>query len=80
MSLAISAVIPSPSAEVALDMTWETHRRFQHGAFSQPCPTCRIQAGEWCRARRSLCPARRELHRQAQQATALVPLLVGRAR
>ncbi|KOX28644.1 hypothetical protein ADL06_13600 [Streptomyces sp. NRRL F-6491] len=46
-----------------LDATYETHRRFRHGAFAEPCPTCHVPAGELCLTRRSVHTARRLAHR-----------------
>ncbi|MEV4949768.1 hypothetical protein [Streptomyces sp. NPDC053755] len=54
----------SPSAlDAMLDAAYETHRRFRHGAFAEPCPTCHVPAGELCLARRSVHAARRLAHR-----------------
>ncbi|MFJ4871455.1 hypothetical protein [Streptomyces sp. NPDC088757] len=57
------AVLPSSALDAMLDATYETHRRFRHGAFAEPCPTCRVPAGELCLTRRSVHAARRLAHR-----------------
>lgn len=77
---ALAIVIPSPAADAAHDAAHEVHRRFRHGVYSVPCETCRAPEGELCLARRSVHPARRARYRESQQATTLLPLLVGRAR
>ncbi|MFF5787928.1 hypothetical protein ACFY8P_23550 [Streptomyces sp. NPDC012693] len=59
-----ASVAVSPSAlDAMLDAAYETHRRFRHGAFAEPCPTCHVPAGELCLARRSVHAARRQAHR-----------------
>ncbi|MGW3627793.1 zinc finger domain-containing protein [Streptomyces sp. NPDC000880] len=80
MIAALSVLIPSPAADAAHDAAHETHRRFRHGVYSVPCTACHVKAGELCLARRAVHPARRDLYRQDQQATMLVPLLVARTR
>ncbi|MEV7673085.1 hypothetical protein ACWDNT_12715 [Streptomyces sp. NPDC000963] len=57
------AALPSSAFDAMLDATYETHRRFQHGAFAEPCPTCHVSAGEFCLTRRSVHAARRLAHR-----------------
>lgn len=76
----LSAVIPAPAADAAHDAAHATAARFKHGAYSVPCSTCHVPAGELCLARRSVHAARRNLYRQDAKSTGLVPLLVGRAR
>ncbi|MEV6570174.1 hypothetical protein [Streptomyces sp. NPDC051577] len=76
MTAAMSAVLPSPSAlDAMLDATYETHRRFRHGAFAERCPTCHVSAGELCLARRSVHVARRQAHRARVAQAAPTPLL-----
>ncbi|MFC8173949.1 hypothetical protein ACFUJ0_14415 [Streptomyces sp. NPDC057242] len=58
-----SAGLPPSALDAMLDATYETHRRFRHGAFGEPCPTCHVPAGELCLARRSVHTARRMAHR-----------------
>ncbi|MGW4726112.1 hypothetical protein [Streptomyces sp. S1] len=59
-----ASVAPPPSAlDAMLDAAYETHRRFRHGAFAEPCPTCHVPAGELCLTRRSVHAARRLAHR-----------------
>ncbi|CAM5236798.1 zinc finger domain-containing protein [Streptomyces griseomycini] len=76
----LSAVIPSPAADAAHDAAHETAARFQHGAYSVPCPECHVPAGVLCLARRNVHAARRNAYRQNPKPTGLVPLLVGRVR
>lgn len=76
----LSAFVPSPAADAAHDAAHETAARFRHGAYSVPCPTCHVPAGQLCLARRSIHSARRDLYLQNPQPAGLVPLLVGRAR
>ncbi|QOV40187.1 hypothetical protein IM697_18370 [Streptomyces ferrugineus] len=76
----LSAVIPSPAADAAHEAAHETAARFWQGAYSVACPTCHVQAGELCLARRSIHAARRSLYLQNPKTTGLVPLLVGRVR
>lgn len=79
MSL-LSAILPSPAADAAHDAAHETAARFQHGAYSVPCPECHVPAGVLCLARRNVHAARRTLYRQSPKTAGLVPLLVGRSR
>ncbi|MFB7037581.1 MULTISPECIES: hypothetical protein [unclassified Streptomyces] len=58
-----SAALPPSALDAMLDAAYETHRRFRHGAFAEPCPTCHVPAGELCLARRSVHVARRLAHR-----------------
>ncbi|MFE5512668.1 hypothetical protein ACFQ9J_19135 [Streptomyces sp. NPDC056529] len=58
-----SAGLPPSALDAMLDAAYETHRRFRHGAFAEPCPTCHVPAGELCLARRSVHAARRLAHR-----------------
>lgn len=78
--MSLSAVIPSPAADAAHDAAHATAARFRHGAYSVPCSTCHVPAGELCLARRTVHAARRSLYRQNPMRTGLVPLLAGRAR
>ncbi|WP_327308524.1 hypothetical protein OG730_37840 [Streptomyces sp. NBC_01298] len=55
--------LPHSALDAMLDAAYETHRRFRHGAFAEPCPTCHVSAGELCLARRSVHAARRLAHR-----------------
>ncbi|MBT2468988.1 hypothetical protein J7E97_14180 [Streptomyces sp. ISL-66] len=55
--------LPPSALDAMLDAAYETHRRFRHGAFAEPCPTCHVSAGELCLARRSVHAARRLAHR-----------------
>lgn len=55
--------LPHSALDTMLDAAYETHRRFRHGAFAEPCPTCHVSAGELCLARRSVHAARRLAHR-----------------
>lgn len=71
-------LLPSPAGDAAHDAAHTTAARFRHGAYSEPCPTCHVPAGELCRARRAVHTARREVYRRKHRDTALVPLLVGR--
>ncbi|MGW9369615.1 zinc finger domain-containing protein [Streptomyces xanthophaeus] len=57
-----------------LDAAYETNRRFRHGAFAEPCPTCHVPPGELCLARRSVHAARRLAHRARGTQTELIPL------
>ncbi|MEU3281631.1 zinc finger domain-containing protein [Streptomyces antibioticus] len=75
-----SVLIPSLAADAAHDAAHQTHAQFRHGVYSVPCETCHVPAGELCLARRTVHPARRDLYRKNQEATTLVPLLVGRVR
>ncbi|WP_407835804.1 hypothetical protein ACE1OC_03840 [Streptomyces sp. DSM 116496] len=59
----IAVGLPNSALDAMLDAAYETHRRFRHGAFSEPCPTCHVSAGELCLARRSVHAARRLAHR-----------------
>lgn len=59
----IATVLPHSALDAMLDAAYETHRRFRHGAFAEPCPTCHVSAGELCLARRSVHAARRLAHR-----------------
>ncbi|MEU2118005.1 hypothetical protein ABZ567_20730 [Streptomyces sp. NPDC016459] len=58
-----SVAVPPSALDAMLDAAYETHRRFCHGAFAEPCPTCHVAAGELCLARRSVHAARRLAHR-----------------
>ncbi|MFJ7130979.1 hypothetical protein [Streptomyces sp. NPDC098101] len=58
-----SGALPASALEAMLDAAYETHRRFRHGAFAEPCPTCHVPAGELCLTRRSVHAARRLAHR-----------------
>ncbi|MFD3333142.1 hypothetical protein ACFWV1_10900 [Streptomyces sp. NPDC058700] len=58
-----SVAVPPSALDAMLDAAYETHRRFWHGAFAEPCPTCHVSAGELCLARRSVHAARRLAHR-----------------
>ncbi|MFJ5934081.1 hypothetical protein [Streptomyces sp. NPDC093071] len=58
-----SVALPPSALDAMLDATYETHRRFRHGAFAEPCPTCHVPAGELCLTRRSVHAARRLAHR-----------------
>jgi hypothetical protein len=71
---------PSPAADAIHDAAHTTHARFRHGVYSVECHTCHVPAGVLCLARRNVHPARHELYRKRQKATALVPLLAGRVR
>ncbi|MGW1940708.1 zinc finger domain-containing protein [Streptomyces goshikiensis] len=57
-----------------MDIAYETHRQFRHGAFAEACPTCHVPAGELCLARRSVHAARRRAHRARSEPT-MVPLM-----
>ncbi|MFD6891867.1 hypothetical protein [Streptomyces sp. NPDC059957] len=59
----IAVGLPHSALDAMLDAAYETHRRFRHGAFAEPCPTCHVSAGELCLARRSVHAARRLAHR-----------------
>ncbi|MGJ7414594.1 hypothetical protein AB9128_01870 [Streptomyces cinereoruber] len=58
-----SVGLPPSALDAMLDATYETHRRFRHGAFAEACPTCHVPAGELCLTRRSVHAARRLAHR-----------------
>lgn len=75
-----STVITSPAADAAHDAAHETAARFQHGAYSVPCPECHVPAGVLCLARRNVHAARRSLYLQSSKSLGLASLLVGRAR
>lgn len=66
---------PLTGVDAMLDATYETHRRFRHGVFAEPCPTCHVPAGELCLARRSVHAARRRAHRARLEQTGPLPLL-----
>ncbi|MEU9297908.1 hypothetical protein [Streptomyces sp. NPDC048266] len=68
-----SAAFPPSALDAMLDAAYETHRRFRHGPFAEPCPTCHVPAGELCLARRSVHAARRQAHRVRTVQTQLVP-------
>ncbi|MFG2986212.1 hypothetical protein ACGFYQ_34010 [Streptomyces sp. NPDC048258] len=77
----ISKVIrPLTGVDAMLDAAYETHRRFRHGPFAEPCPTCHVPAGELCLARRSVHAARRRAYRARLERTELVPLLAAEVR
>ncbi|WP_436844261.1 zinc finger domain-containing protein [Streptomyces subrutilus] len=70
----ISAVLPHSALDAMLDAAYETNRRFRHGAFAEPCPTCHVSPGELCLARRSVHAARRLAHRARVAQTSVTPL------
>ncbi|MEE1751402.1 zinc finger domain-containing protein [Streptomyces sp. SP18CS02] len=84
----IPASVPSRKPEgtggaildATLDGIYETLRLYRHGAFSVPCPSCHVPAGELCRARRSVHNERRRAHRAHLEGTTLVPLLAAPVR
>lgn len=76
----IAAFPQSRAADAAHDAAHATQARFRHGAYSVPCATCHVPAGELCLARRTVHAARRTQFREGVTKTVLVPLLVGRAR
>ncbi|MFD3537465.1 hypothetical protein [Streptomyces sp. NPDC058664] len=75
-----SAAVPPSALDAMLDAVYETHRRFRHGAFAEPCPTCHVPAGELCLARRSVHAARRLAHRVRVVQTKPVPHTAAEAR
>ncbi|MGW7434011.1 hypothetical protein ACWGIN_31310 [Streptomyces sp. NPDC054861] len=75
-----SVALPSSALDAMLDAAYETHRRFRHGAFAEPCPTCHVPAGELCLARRSVHAARRMAHRVRVAQAGPVPLAAAAAR
>ncbi|MFF7183123.1 hypothetical protein [Streptomyces sp. NPDC008121] len=75
-----SAALPSSALDAMLDAAYETHRRFRHGAFAEPCPTCHVPAGELCLARRSVHAARRMAHRVRMAQAGPVPRAAAAAR
>ncbi|MFI5762407.1 MULTISPECIES: hypothetical protein [unclassified Streptomyces] len=75
----IAVGLPHSALDATLDAAYETHRRFRHGAFAEPCPTCHVSAGELCLARRSVHAARRLAHRaRGVQSGRGFPLLAAR--
>jgi hypothetical protein len=75
----LTAVIPSSAADAVHDAAHATAARFRQGAYSLPCPECRVPAGVLCRARR-MHTARRDAYRQNPAPTGPVPLFGTRAR
>ncbi|MGW3056368.1 zinc finger domain-containing protein [Streptomyces goshikiensis] len=68
------SLIPGSVFDAAMDIAYETHRRFRYGAFAEACPTCHAPAGELCLARRSVHAARRRAHRARSEPTAVPPV------
>ncbi|WP_435972329.1 zinc finger domain-containing protein [Streptomyces sp. Qhu_M48] len=76
----LTAVIASPAADAAHDAAHATAARFRHGAYSVPCTTCHVPAGELCLTRRTVHASRRSLYHQNPKRDGLVPLRLGHAR
>ncbi len=69
----LTAVIPTSAADAVHDAAHATAARFRQGAYSLPCPECRVPAGMLCLARR-MHTARRDAYRRNPAPTGPVPL------